>query len=69
MNACYFLITHCPHFDLVVMEDYSLRLQEIRERVGGRSFGEYLFGMKTDLVLKYCGHETKGREIPNGLQS
>ena len=40
------------------MENYSLRIRGISDYVKQRSFNEYLFGMKTDLVLKYLGFET-----------
>lgn len=69
VNALYFLITNCPFSDLSVIEDCSLRLMEISKGVGDRSFNEYLFGMKTDFVLKYAGFETPLRRMPGNLQS
>ena len=64
VNTSYFLLSHFPFHDLSGLEDYSLRLHRINDTVRGVEFGEYLFGLKVNFVLKSLGFGTKYRKLP-----
>jgi len=55
INSCYFLLTHFPNYDLDELNDFSLKLHGVNESIKGVEIGEYIFGLKTNFVLKWLG--------------